>query len=564
MPTVTIRIAGPAGYGAKSIGLLMQKALRDMGYHTFGYMGYPSLIRGGENFYQLTVSTKPINATFSKFEIFIPLTRDAYDTYKHLLARRSLVVFNAESVGLIPSRLGGKNIGINVFSALKQKGLPTITQNVFFIGAVFTILGLDLSSVEKTLKKFFASKGEKVVSQNIQAFKLGAASVKDSLDDRFDLPKPRSKDRNLIISGNEAIALGFIKAGGTFYSTYPMTPSTNILHFLAKHGPDNGVIVRQASTEIEAIGVAAGASFAGARAMVGTSGGGLDLMGEFISMLGITEVPLVIVDAQRVGPGTGLPTWTEQSDLNLAKNIGHGEFPRIVLAPGDPAEAYEMIQHALNLAEVWQVPVIFLSDKYLSESFFSVAYDKLNSIKVRVDRGKILRKVKGNFLRYKFDKLGVSYRTLPGTPGGLHVVNSDDHDEYGNSIESDPIRPLMQSKRLVKLKHIARSLPGPAVYGKKQAKRAVVAWGSMKWPAIYLAERLTEQTGKPWAAVHFTYMYPLDYPRISKQLSRFSEVYLIENNSTAQLKADLEKMGLKVVKTFLKFDGEPFFIDEIN
>ena len=560
---LSIRIAGPAGFGVKSIGKLLQKALTKTGLYTFGYLGYPSLIRGGQNFYQINISNKPINASLAKVDIFVPLNADAFYTYKYELSNKATVIIDANIISAeqISNALTNKHtlISIPALETLKQNNINPIAQNIFMVGVILKILGLSTKATQTLIKNKFASKGEEVVKFNLKALSLGYEAYHKSL---YSFKHGKINKKNVVLSGNEAIALGFIKADGTFYSAYPMTPATNILHFLGKHGPKYNIIVRQASTEIEAIGVASGASFAGARAMVGTSGGGLDLMGEFISMLGITEIPLVIVDAQRTGPGTGLPTWTEQSDLNMARAIGHGEFPRIVLAPGDPQEAFELTQTALNWADKWQIPVILLSDKYLSESFFTVSKKTFNK-EIEIDRGQLTHKPDKDYLRYKFEKNGVSKFIFPGAHNITQVVNSDEHDEYGNSIESDPTRVLMQGKRIKKLENIRKAMPLPKVYGPKNAKRAIVAWGSMKWPAIYLAEKLNANATKhKYAVIHFTFMYPLNYSKLQKLFAKYKEIILMENNSTAQLKHDLELAGAKITKTLLKFDGEPFFINE--
>ncbi len=573
---VAIRIVGPAGYGVKSIGKLLQHTLKNQGLYTFGYLGYPSLIRGGQNFYQVNVSSEPINASLAKTDILVALNTDAYFNYKHDLKNTGTILIDSDVTSvdeIFNSKLPKQSIiDIPVLTSLRTNNIPTIAQNTFMLGVILKILGLPVESADKVLVKKFAKKGKQVVESNKKAVRLGFNSINKNLfnfgNNNLNKTKKSKSSKSgdlMVLSGNDAIALGFIAGGGTFYSAYPMTPSTNILHFLAKHGDKYNMVVRQASTEIEAIGVASGASFAGARAMVGTSGGGLDLMGEFISMLGITEIPLVIVDAQRTGPGTGLPTWTEQSDLNMAKTIGHGEFPRIVLAPGDVKEAYELIQYALNWAEEWQIPVIFLSDKYLSESFFTVSKKELERIKVPVKRGKLLTKYKKSYLRYKFSQDGVSERALPGIENITQVVNSDEHDEYGNSIESDPLRTLMQAKRLQKMWNIKKQMPMPNVYGPRGAKNAIVAWGSMKWPAIEYAKKLNakaKNTNDKYAVVHFWFMYPLNHKKLQKLFEKYNKVILIENNSTAQLLNDLKLANVEIEKTILKFDGEPLFIDE--
>ena len=583
MPTkssqFSIKVAGPAGSGVKSTGHLLQRSLKRLCFSTLGYLGYPSLIRGGQNTYQVDLSRNKVLAPKSTTNILLTLNFDALKKYAHTLAPHALIVIDeaqvkdvhAETLSQLKKRYSFNIIKLPVSKTLNENQLPPIVQNSFLVGAVFELLSYPVQPVIKLLKEMFERKGQAVVKANVQAVKFGTKAVqgfKKNLNPKLktgmDLPPvhPTSKSRaeTVVVTGNDAIAMGFIKAGGQFYSAYPMTPSSNILHFLEKHGQKHGLIVRQASNEIEAIGAAIGASYAGARSMVATSGGGLDLMGEFISMAATTETPIVVINAQRTGSGTGLPTWTEQADLNMAKHTGHGEFPRVVIAPGTPLEAYKLTQEALNLADKYQIPVILLSDKYLSESVFTLTARKINQVNLPIDRGQLITTdTPKGYLRYKLTNDGVSPRTIPGVKGGLHVANSDDHDEYGNSIESDPMRIKMQTKRLKKLQVLKKKLPLPQVLGSKQAKIALVGWGSTKGVLEAVAERLS----MPTAVVHFTYLYPLDHERLAKVFEPFEKVILVENNSTGQLKEDLMLAGAHLTQVILKFDGEPLFVDEL-
>ncbi len=575
----SIKVAGPAGSGVKSTGHLLQRSLKRLCFSTLGYLGYPSLIRGGQNTYQVDLSRNKVLAPKSTTNILLALNFDALEKYAQTLASNSLVIIDetqvkdahAETLSQLEKKYSFDIIELSVSQTLNENQLPPIVQNSFLVGAVFELLNYPTQPVIHLLKEMFERKGQVVVKANVQAVKLGtkaAQRFKKNLNPKLkagvDLspvcPTGKAKVETVVVTGNDTIAMGFIKAGGQFYSAYPMTPSSNILHFLEKHGKKHGLVVRQASNEIEAVGAAIGASYAGARSMVATSGGGLDLMSEFISMAATTETPIVVVNAQRTGSGTGLPTWTEQADLNMAKHTGHGEFPRVVIAPGTPLEAYKLTQEALNLADKYQIPVILLSDKYLSESVFTLTARKINHVNLPIDRGQLITTdTPEGYLRYKLTNNGVSPRTIPGVKGGLHVANSDDHDEYGNSIESDKMRVKMQTKRLKKLETLKKKLPLPQVLGSKQAKVALVGWGSTKGVLEAVAERLST----PTAVVHFTYLYPLDHERLTQVFEPFEKVVLVENNSTGQLKEDLILAGANLTQMILKFDGEPFFVDEL-
>ncbi len=555
---VSIRIGGPAGSGVKSVGKLLQKSLQHAGFYSFGYLGYPSLIRGGYNFYQINLSQQPVDYSLSYADIFIPLNSLALEQIKKTGSKPRYIIADKTALPDDKRDLPDKSqvIKLNLTSQLKKLKITKISLNSALVGALFKFLNLPLEKLNQVIKKQFVKKGRAVIGQNLKAAALGF----NSLDHKpLSLSLPTTKVKTLVMTGNTAIALGFIQGQGRFFSAYPMTPSTSILHYLASVTDNQSILVRQASTEIEAIGIAAGAAYAGVRTMVATSGGGLDLMSEFISLLGIAEIPLVIVDAQRTGPGTGLPTWQEQSDLNIARCAGHGEFPRVVMAPGDPAEAFHLIQEALNLADEYQIPVIFLTDKYLGESLFSLdksTFDHRSKIK----RGKILNLINDKhhlFPRYQFDQDGISPRPLPGNVNGIHITTSDEHDVYGNSIESDPIRIKMQTKRLSKLGSLAKNLPPAKAYGNLKAKTLVVGWGSTKKVIQAVVDRLN------LAGLHLSYLYPLNHAVLKSILNPYQQIILVENNSTGQLETDLKLAGVKNIKTLLKFDGEPFFADEL-
>jgi len=338
------------------------------------------------------------------------------------------------------------------------------------------------------------------------------------------------------------------------------------LHYLALHGPERGIVVRQASNEIEAIGVAMGASNGGVRAMVGTSGGGMDLMTEFISMLGIAEIPLVIINAQRSGPATGLPTWQEQSDLNMAKYAGHGEYPRIVCAPGDPYEAYVMTQECLNLADVYQIPVIMLTDKHVAESFYTTPKFPHP---IPINRGKLIineEDIKEKpFLRYSLDTPdGISPRTVPGLKGGIFLASSDEHSQEGYSTEDGNVRIDQQSKRLKKNEAIIKAINNFEYYGEKDADVLIISWGSTKGAIIDSITELNEdKSSKKFGFLQIKYLFPLNYEKLSKLASKYKKVILVENNSTGQLLPDLRLAGINPDSMALRFDGKPFFKDEL-
>ncbi len=562
--SISVRVGGAAGQGVKSVGKLIQKYFQELNFFTFGYLGYPSLIRGGYNFYQVDFAPAPIETSTSQADIFIPLDKKALAKISSNSSFKGTILYDSN---LSRTGLAGRTaVKIGLTDELAKNKIPQIMINTALVGCLAKLFGYPFQPLESVIKKIYKNKPKLVIKDNLKAARLGYNfNLQTSFKKSLALIKPQLKNK-LVLSGNEAIALGFIAGGGKFYTAYPMTPATNILHYLTRVGPKKKIVVRQASTEIEAIGSALGASYAGARSMIATSGGGIDLMSEFISLAGMMEIPLVIVDAQRVGPATGLPTWQEQSDLNIAKHAGHGEFPRLVIAPGDAGQAFYLTQEALNLADEYQMPVIILSDKHLSESIYTLEKDYITGRYLKIKRGKIISQIdKEYFLYPRYDlKQTISPRPLPGSSNGLYIANSDEHNQYGQSLESDPVRIEMQSKRLKKMTILKKKLPLPRIYGPKKAATALVGWGSTKG-TILETQRHFQNLGQNIAFIHFTYLYPLDYRRLEKLVKNYRRFILIENNSTGQLKSDLIQSGVKEnkIETVLKYDGQPFFIDEL-
>jgi len=325
------------------------------------------------------------------------------------------------------------------------------------------------------------------------------------------------------------------------------------------------MIVKQAEDEISAVLLSMGANYAGTRSACGTSGGGLALMTEAISLAGMTETPLVIFDSQRPAPATGMPTWTEQGDLNFVLNIGHGEFPRIILAPGDIKEVFELTSKAFNLAEKYQTPVIVLLDKYLSESWF---WEEQNSILLnqpKIERGKLLTQEdlneNSNFLRYKLTEDGISPKSIPGMKNGEHLANSDEHDEKGYSTEDTEIRIKMMGKRSNKINSIINEFESPEIYGPKEAKNTILCWGSTKGPATD-AMNMINSKGNFINVLHFKEIYPLKTETIEN--FKNNNLIAVENNYSGQF-ADLvqNKTGIKITKRILKFNGSQFYSDEL-
>ena len=363
--------------------------------------------------------------------------------------------------------------------------------------------------------------------------------------------------------------MGALVGGCKFLSAYPMTPATAILHYLAKHQRDTDMIVHQGEDEIGVIHQALGASFAGARSMVATSGGGFALMSEGLSLSGMTETPLVIIEVTRPAPATGLPTWSDQGDLSFVLGAGHGDFPKIILAPGDPEEAYLLTQRAFNFSEKYQLPVIILSDKFLGESKYTVVNDKINNLKIKIERGDIIKKeiIGENYKRYLNTKSGISPRAFPGTKNGEHVANSDEHNEFGFSVEGyGDSRVEQMDKRKRKMEGVLSEMLPPAFYGPKNADLTIISWGSNKGPVLDALVSIDYKIpGKKLSVncLHFTDLYPL--PKSTEVLiKKCYHLLLVECNQSGQFAKLLrQETGIYIKDKLLKYDGKPFWPEEI-
>ncbi|MFH1602149.1 MAG: 2-oxoacid:acceptor oxidoreductase subunit alpha [Candidatus Shapirobacteria bacterium] len=549
---ITIKIAGPAGLGIKSSGLALSHILLDQGYYVADYSEYPSLIRGGHNTYQLSYSLQEVKAPYSKIDLLFSLKIGHFKPHLKEMKKEGLIFCEEKNakVKFIPLEKLAAKAGNSVF------------KNTICLGVAVYLLDLDFKKAKNTLKQFFPKK----TKENLKAFQLGFNFAQENfpvLKQKIEIAKINKKVKNIFCDGNEAFGWGFLQGGGNFYSAYPMTPSTTTLHFLAAKARDYKIKVRHAEDEIGVANMAAGAAFAGARAAVGTSGGGFALMTESISFCGITEIGLVYYLVQRPGPATGMPTWTSQGDLLFYIFSGHGEFPKVVLAPGDQEESFEMGHQALNLAENLQTPVIVVSDKYLGESAQTVA-DFAKS-KIKIDRGRLIERASDlpkNFARYNTKhQCGRSFRTIPGVKNGEFLANSYEHDKFGFVAEDAKTAQTMAKKRMRKLKTALRLTPKPALYGPKNFEKLIISWGSTKGPILAALDLLHNQK---IAFLQIKTLWPI-HPEVENIIKKAKEKIIIENNQTSQLTTLLKtQFDFKPDKKILKFDGRPFFPEELN
>lgn len=566
---LVIKLAGAAGQGIKTAGLIIAKALKRNGFMTFGYTEYPSLIRGGHNVYQIEVYESKMSSYSLETDILLCLDQASIDNHYKELSKTGAIIYDENAVIIkdeIKNELRKKDIAlypIKLMDVVKTAGGNIMMKNTVALGCLWKVLKLDLALINPLIEETY-NKSQEMIDLNLACLKAGYDVIEIHNDFGLNL-KPSDKFKNnIFITGNEAVALGAIAAGVRLYVSYPMTPASSILSYLAEEGPKYGMIVKQAEDEITTAIMTIGASHAGTRAMCGTSGGGFDLMTEALSLSGITEIPFVCVLAQRPGPGTGAPTWTAQGDLNLALFAGHGEYPRIVMALSDAEDAFYLTAEAHNLAEKYQTPVIILTDKYLAETNFSVP--KFDMKKIEINRGKIIKEGEGSdeSKRYEITEDGISPRWFPGDKIATFLANSDEHNSKGYSVEGAKELEEMLDKRLRKESTILQNLPEPEITGDpSKSDISIISWGSNK-QVIRDSIHEMESQGKKIASIHFTYMWPLKTEKLSEFIKTSKNTVIIEVNATGQFEKLIKRQtGLEIKNRLLKHDGRPFAFEEL-
>ena len=571
MTDFTWLIGGEAGFGIMTTGVVFSKIATRSGYHIFDYVEYPSLIRGGHNAYEVHIFDSEVSHLSPNIDVLVCLNKETYEKHKARLTSSSLVMFD-ENEFEIKEEI---NKVIVPFKKILSdfKGQP-IMKNTIALGASIGLVGGDVDGLIKIITEQFSKKGDEVINFNKQFIQAGFDVIKKNyLEKIVNYLIKKAGEEKLVMTGNDAFSLGSVIADARVYVAYPMTPSSTVLTDLAAWQEKTGMVARHAEDEISVINTAIGSSFAGVRSAVGTSGGGFALMVESISFAGITEIPLVVFIAQRPGPATGMPTWTEQGDLLFSIFSGHGEFPKIVLAPGDNEEMIELTAKAYNLADVYQMQVIVMSDMYLSESHKSVSKKFIDEFveTYKINRGKLIDKkseanLKSKYLRYKITDDGISPRLVPGTPGHFYQANSYEHVEDGHTTEEANPRIDQVDKRARKWKtYLNQDFVMPKVYGNLEKSEAVfVSWGSTKG-IVLQAQKLLKTKGIDSAFIHFNHLYPFDKEKVTALFSRQNKKYiLLENNSWGQFgKLLAMETGVEIKEKILRYDGRSITAEEV-
>ncbi|ABS22662.1 MULTISPECIES: 2-oxoacid:acceptor oxidoreductase subunit alpha [Bacillus cereus group] len=564
------KVGGQQGEGIESTGEIFCIALNRLGYYLYGYRHFSSRIKGGHTNNKIRVSTTEVRAISDDLDILIAFDQETIDFNFHELRPGGIVVADAKFNPTIPEN-ADVNLYVIPFTDIASELGTSLMKNMVAVGASSAILGLDETVYLEVVDEIFGRKGEQVVQKNMEAIKRGSQYMKELLGEKVNMMQLEKADgkKRMFMIGNDAIAFGALAGGARFMSAYPITPASEIMEYLIKKLPKVGGTVIQTEDEIAACTMAIGANYAGVRTLTASAGPGLSLMMEAIGLAGITETPLVIVDTQRGGPSTGLPTKQEQSDLMAMIYGTHGEIPKIVMAPSTAEEAFYDIVEAFNLAEEYQVPVIFLTDLQLSLGKQTVEPLKLEKVEIR--RGKLdlqaelpERENKAYFKRYEVTEDGISPRVLPGMKNGVHHVTGVEHDETGKPSESALNRKEQMDKRLRKMKNLKFKTPVYKNVKHDDADVLLVGFNSTRGAIEEAMERL-EQEGLKVNHAHVRLIHPFPTDEMLPLVKDAKRVVVVENNATAQL-ANIMKMNLgngEKISSLLKYDGNPFLPKEI-
>lgn len=564
-------IGGEAGYGIMTTGGMMSKIFTRLGLSVFDYVEYPSLIRGGHNAYYVRGSETKIHSQKKTVDILVALNRETIDKHIHELSEKAVILYEKDTVKVAENEFPQSITAVPVpfIGITKELDVNKLMMNTVAIGASLAVFHDKYDLLEKILQDAFGKKGEKVVSENVNTSKAGFDYVQKEYPTVALCNISLKHNEQILISGAEALAFGAIQAGIKFAAIYPMTPINSVMTTLVQHALDYNIVVKEPEDEIAGINMAIGASFAGVRSMVATAGGGFALMVEALGMAAQTETPLVIVEGMRPGPSTGLPTWTDQADLRFVLHASQGDFPRIVLCPGDIKECFSFIMHAFNLADKYQLPVIVLVDKYLMEGHASINKDEFESIinEYKIDRGKMLTdsqaREEKDYKRYKFIEDGVSPRSIPGQEGGIALSGSDEHDEKGLYDEEIENRIKMMNKRFTKYENAKEDIKGLDLIGPSDADVSFITFGSTKLPVLDAMQILSRQNiSANVLQIHSVDPFPAEL--VTSFIRDAKNAIIVEANYTGQFQGLVRQhTGLLVDKTIRRFDGRPFYAEEL-
>ena len=542
MSEVSVLIGGKAGDGINNAGAMVAYLLNAMGYRVYLYFDYPSLIRGGHNFAIVRGSDQYIGTHRNRADFVLALNKETIDRHQPEYSRDTVIIFNADQVK-IPGN------GVQVKAILADEQAPEIMGNSAIIGAFAKTAGIGWDTVESV----FQAHIPKGIDKNLAV----ARRAYDQMAQIRSIGKIDQAPISLL-TGNEAIGLGLVRGGLDAYISYPMTPSSSLLHFMAEQKDALGIAVVHPENEIAVMIMALGFAYAGKRVAVGTSGGGFCLMTEGLSFAGMAELPVVFLVSQRTGPSTGLPTYSGQTELDFVRSAGQGEFPRLIVAPGDAQEALHWAAIAVNTAWKYQVPAFILADKTLSEGMYSVDGEAVPAV-LREDSPRW--DGAGEYRRYANTPSGVSPLAFPGVSGAVVKANSYAHDEAGITTEESGMVELMTRKRLRKEERLTAGIfthDCVVTSGVKEATVALLCWGSTKGACDEVGAGLGLRVVRP------VVLEPFPKALLQGALAGVTKIIAVEENATAQLAQLAENHGIAVAHRVLRFDGRPFTPDDLR
>ena len=566
---LTVGIAGAAGDGLDKTGDTLARTAARLGLHLFTYNSYQSLIRGGHTWLKLRLSEDKVDNHGDRLDLLMVLGEDSFERHAREVDPGGAILLNSSRLSWEPTLApaGVQVVAVPVKDLTRDMGrLLPVMQNTVLLGALLHLAGFEIEVTDALIAETFKHKTAEIIDQNARALKAGydhAVREADALGYEWNFTR---KSRP-VVTGNLTTALGAVAAGCKFYSAYPMSPASAILHWLAAHSEKAGVLVKQAEDELAVVNLAIGAGLAGVRAMCATSGGGFALMTEAIGMASMTETPVVIVNVTRGGPSTGLPTKTEQGDLNQMYGASQGDYPRVIIAPCDARDCYYTTVEAFNLAERFQLPVLIMTDLLLAEHRSTIDPELLTH-DVAIERGEWVTDIgdstsaNDGYKRYRLTPSGVSPRVRPGTPGAMHVAPTDDHDEQGVLISDEhtnaAIRRKMHEKRMRKMDGVLAALAPPVLEGAAEADVTLIGWGS-SWGVIAEAVARLNKSGIATNQLHFKYLHPFHEHEALAILESCRRTILVEGNFTGQFRRHLRaETGFAVDHLITRYDGEPF------
>lgn len=553
-----IKFGGASGQGINTAGRMLTQSINRTGLFTFSSREYPSLIKGGVASYQVDISNKEIYTSKKKYQILCTMSEISLHSYLSNVLENGVVIHDGEEVDFTPEeeiQIQKNNLHLIYLNSEKialENGGTKIMGNAVLLGFIWKILNQDPDIlVEEVLEMLSGKDIDTQAETKCLLAGYNHPLYRDELSSSIKVQTPLQTNRKLLVTGNEAIALGAIAGGMRAFYGYPMTPATSIFKFLGDTAHETKIVFKQAENEITAALMTMGSMYMGTRALTATSGGGFDLMIETISCCGMSETPLVVVLAQRNGSGTGVPTWTGAGDINTVVKGGHGEFPRCVIAVSDVQSCFTLVQKAFNIADKFQIPVILLSEKQIAESIYSV--NTLPPIE------KINRNLQTNGKRYELTDSGISPRWIPSKGSPPYLQTSDEHTEDGRSTEDPHEIQLMSNKRARKLQTLLSELPEPTLYGNQSSNTIFIGYGSTKNALLD-----TIQLREDIAYLHFEYIFPVKTGKLKELISKNKQIILLENNQDGQFgKLITEAVGYQFKEQYLKYDARSFSVDDI-